>query len=209
MLDSGLRVSEEANLKEGNVHLESRYLKVMGKGSKERMIPFGVSCQKALANYYYSFRPEPIHPGVDVFFLSIDGYHLSTSAVQSIFKRLAKSSGVTRMYPHLFRHTYATSYLVNGGNVFSLQQNLGHTSLEIVRRYVHLASRIAAVKTGSFSPLDRLNEKDERRHRHAFMNGNAVEGAVYPNSGIRRTKKGEEVKIESLLPRDVAELRTR
>ena len=73
MLDCGLRVSEQANLKDDDIHLESRYLKVMSKGSKERMISFGVSCQKALLHYYHYFRPEPVHPGVDTFFLSIDG----------------------------------------------------------------------------------------------------------------------------------------
>ena len=125
MLDCGLRVSEEANLKEDDLHRDSRYLKVMGKGSKERMISFGVSCQKALLQYYHYFRPEPAHPGVDTFFLSIDGYPMTASSIQSVIKRLAKASGVPRMYPHLLRHTYATMYLHNGGDVFTLQQNLG------------------------------------------------------------------------------------
>ena len=126
MLDCGFRVSEEANLKADDLHRDSRYLKVMGKGSKERMISFGVSCQKALLQYYHYFRPEPAHPGVDTLFLSIDGYPMTASSIQSVIKRLAKSSGVPRMYPHLLRHTYATMYLLNGGDVFTLQQNLGH-----------------------------------------------------------------------------------
>jgi site-specific recombinase XerD len=117
MLDTGLRVSEEANLKEDDVHLDSRYVKVMGKGFKERMISFGVSCQRTLLQYYHYFRPEPAHPGVDTFFLSIDGYPMTTSSIQSMMKRLAKSSGVPRMYPHLLRHTYATLFLLNGGDV--------------------------------------------------------------------------------------------
>ena len=185
MLDCGLRVSEEANLKEHDLHLDSRYLKVMGKGSKERMISFGVSCQKALLQYYHYFRPEPAHPAVDTFFLSIDGYPMTAPSIQSVMKRLAKSSGVKRMYPHLLRHTYATLFLINGGDVFTLQQNLGHTTLEIVRRYVHLASRMAAIRSQSFSPLDRLNVKEGRRFRHSFSR-NPLDARIYPHAGKAR-----------------------
>ncbi len=91
--------------------LENRYVKVMGKGSKERMIAFGVSCQRAMLQYFHYFRPEPAHPGVDTFFLSIDGYPMTGPSIQSMMKRLAKSSGVVRIYPHLLRHTYATLFL--------------------------------------------------------------------------------------------------
>jgi integrase/recombinase XerC/integrase/recombinase XerD len=189
MLDSGLRVSEEAGIKEENLHLDSRYVKVMGKGSKERMISFGLSCQRALLQYYHYLRPDPAHSGVDTFFLSIDGYPMTTSSIQSMMKRLAKSSGVPRMYPHLFRHTYATMFLLNGGDVFLLQQNLGHTSLEIVRRYVHLASRMAAVRSQSFSPLDRLNVKEGRRYKHSFNRENGTRAPVYPDSGVKRNPK--------------------
>ena len=105
-----------------------------------RMVSFGVSCQRTLLQYYHDFRPEPAHPGVDTFFLAVDGLPMTTTALQLVIKRLAKASGVNRLYPHLLRHTYATQFLINGGDVFLLQQNLGHTSLEMVRRYVHLAA---------------------------------------------------------------------
>lgn len=193
MLDCGLRVSEEANLKEDDLHLDSRYLKVMGKGSKERMISFGVSCQKALLQYYHYFRPEPAHPGVDTFFLSIDGYPMTAASIQSVMKRMAKLSGVPRMYPHLLRHTYATMFLINGGDVFTLQQNLGHTTLEMVRRYVHLASRMAAVRSQSFSPLDRLNVKEGRRFSHS-LNRDNMDGHIYPNAGRKKVAARKNVR---------------
>ena len=186
MLDTGMRVSEEANLKDVDVNRDSRYVKVMGKGSKERMISFGVACEKALFQYYHYFRGVPVHPGVETFFLSVDGYSLTTSAVQSIVKRIARTSGVQRLHPHLLRHTYATLYLLNGGDVFTLQQNLGHTSLEMVSRYVHLASRVAAVRSQGFSPLDRLNGAQNRRFRHGFTQGGAMAGSIYPNVGMSR-----------------------
>ena len=137
-----------------------------------------------MLHYFHYFRPEPAHPGVDTFFLSIDWYPMTGSSIQSMMKRLAKSSGVGRIYPHLLRHTYATLFLLNGGDVFLLQQNLGHTSLEIVRRYVHLASRISAIRSQSFSPLDRLNVKESRRYKHPFVKGNNGTGnLVYPDAG--------------------------
>src|SRR5690606_5092119 len=115
------------------------WLKVMGKGSKERIVPFGTATQRALWRYQHHYRPESL--GEDVyFFLNLDGRPMSSSGVTSLFVRLAKSSGVKRLHPHLCRHTFATRYLINGGDVFSLQQILGHTTLEMVRRYVNLAS---------------------------------------------------------------------
>ena len=77
MLDSGVRLSELTNLKEADVHLEDQWVKVLGKGSKERMVAFGIACQKSLLHYYYDFRAEPAHQGVDTFFLALDGYPMS------------------------------------------------------------------------------------------------------------------------------------
>jgi integrase/recombinase XerD len=83
-LDAGLRLSELLNLQTGDVHLEQRFVKVMGKGSKERIVPFGVSCQKALLHYYHHFRVEPAHAGVDSFFLTLDGYALTVTAMKAL-----------------------------------------------------------------------------------------------------------------------------
>lgn len=77
MLDTGARLSEVALLKEENVHLDRQYIKVMGKGAKERMIAFGGSCRKALLHYYDNCRAEPVHPEVDTFFLAVDGYPMT------------------------------------------------------------------------------------------------------------------------------------
>ncbi len=74
-----------------------------------------------------------------------------------IFSRLAKKSGVARLHAHLCRHTFATRFLINGGDVFTLQQILGHSTLEMVRHYVNLAANHVAIQHQKFSPLDRLN----------------------------------------------------
>ena len=75
MLDTGLRLSEASYLEESDVHLEERYVKVLGKGGKERIIAFGVGCQRAILHYYHHFRVAPAHTGVSTFFLTIDTAH--------------------------------------------------------------------------------------------------------------------------------------
>jgi site-specific recombinase XerD len=156
MLDTGLRLSEVANLTMANAHLDEAYLKVMGKGAKERIVPIGGFAQKVLLRYVYHFRPEPMNATEDNLFLTIEGGVMSGNAIQLMTGRLSRMSGVKRLHPHLCRHTFATNYLVNGGDVFTLQQILGHTTLEMVRRYVNLASAHVRVQHRKFSPMDRM-----------------------------------------------------
>jgi len=157
MLDSGLRLSELTNLKMADSHIDQGFLKIMGKGSKERIVPIGGVAEKALQRYVFHFRPEPLRVDEDNLFLTLEGKPLSGNAVRLVFTRLAKRSEVKRFHAHLCRHTFATNYLINGGDVFSLQQILGHTSLEMVRRYVTLASSQVRVQHRKFSPMDRMN----------------------------------------------------
>ena len=181
MLDTGLRLSEVVTLKDEDVHLQDRYIKVLGKGNKERIVAFGTTCQRWLVHYSYHYRIEPTRPDVDNFFLSIDGVALSPSALRSLTERLSKTSRVPRLHPHLLRHTYATQFLLNGGDVFLLKQNLGHRTLVMVENYVHMASRMAAIRSEGFSPLDRFEVPGARRHRHGF-NPESPKGRIYPNA---------------------------
>jgi site-specific recombinase XerD len=162
-LDSGLRRSELIGLKFQDVHLDDQYVKVMGKGSKERMVAFGNTTRNTLLNYFIHFRCEPAHPGVEEFFLTLDGYPLSKEGVKSVLRRVGNTAGVPRLHAHLCRHTYATNFLINGGNVLLLKQNLGHTTLVMVDRYVHLATSKAAILSRNYSPLDRINIRSLRR----------------------------------------------
>jgi integrase/recombinase XerC/integrase/recombinase XerD len=156
MLDTSLRIMEVAGLREDDLHLKEQYIKVMGKGAKEWIIAFGSATLESLLHYGLAERPEPGDARVEVFFLNREGYHLTPDSIRSIFKRLSVASGIKRLHPHLVRHTYATMFLLNGGNVFLLQQNLGHTTLAMVQKYVHFASQTAAIQSQEFSPMDRL-----------------------------------------------------
>jgi len=157
LLDTGLRIGELINLKMEDVHMDEGFLKVMGKGKKERIAPIGSNAQRALQRYLFRYRSNPAVPGIDNVFLSIHGDPLTENSIKLMFARLARRSGVPRLHAHLCRHTFATRFLVNGGDVFTLQQILGHSTLEMVRHYVNLASNQVAIQHQRFSPLDHMN----------------------------------------------------
>ena len=182
MLDTGLRLSEVVTLKHKDVHLGSRYVKVLGKGDKERIVAFGANCQRALNNYDLKYRFETEGMECDAFFLTIDGYSMTADALRSLIERLSKAARIPRLHPHLMRHTYATRFLLSGGNVFLLQQNLGHTTLNMVQKYLHVTSRMMAEVSQEFSPLDRVEMRSVKRARHQF-NGDGWQGQIYLNVG--------------------------
>jgi site-specific recombinase XerD len=157
LLDTGLRIGELINLKIGDVNLDSGILKVLGKGRKERVVPLGNKAQRAVHKYLFRFRTEPANGTIDNVFLSIHGAPLSENSMKLMFARLAQRSGVKRLHAHLCRHTFATKFLVNGGDVFTLQQILGHSTLEMVRHYASLASSHVVMQHQRYSPLDRLS----------------------------------------------------
>ena len=136
------------------VNLYEQWGKVMGKAQKERIEPFGGRASKFLHRYSSFCRPEPFLD--DQLFLTITGTNLSVNAIKLVFIRLAGKSKVSRLHIHLLRHTFATRYLMNGGDVFSLQRILGHTTLEMTRRYVDMVAVETAIKKRKPSAMDRF-----------------------------------------------------
>jgi len=133
LLDTGLRASELVGLTFDNVNLEDGMVKVFGKGSKERFVPIGAKVQKILWKYLQRYRPQPANPLCTALFLNAGGDPLTTDRLRAKVEKYARKSAIegVRCSPHTFRHTFAISYLRNGGDVFSLQRILGHSSLEI------------------------------------------------------------------------------
>jgi integrase/recombinase XerD len=150
LLDTGVRLGEMIRLKIEDVDLESSEIRVRpfrnGKKSKPRFIPFEKGCKKALWRYIKDERHEA--EPEDPFFPVEEG------AIQSMFQRLTERTGINRVHAHRFRHTFAIQYLRNGGNIFTLQRNLGHTSLDMCRKYLAIAQ--CDVKEGHrrASPVD-------------------------------------------------------
>jgi len=167
LLDTGIRCSELTGLGLTDVNLDSRLLKVWGKGCKERLVPIGARVQKAIWKYLNRYRPEPAIPRYDHLFLTRDGYPLTKDRLEAIVERYGKKAGITgvRVSPHTFRHTMTVTFLRNGGDVFSLQRILGHSSLEVLRGYVNLAqSDISRVHQRN-SPADNLGFAIRRLNR--------------------------------------------
>ena len=156
LLDTGLRASEVAGIRLGQVNFEAGYIKVMGKGAKERIVPIGKFVQMRLLHYCEEVRPKLSSNGCDSLFLSRRGKPITTNTIKLVFSRLAESSGINRLHAHLCRHTFAINYLLNGGDVFSLQEILGHTSLEMVRHYLHFTASQITARQHEYSPMDRL-----------------------------------------------------
>jgi len=156
LLDSGPRVGEVANARLPDLNLESRQIRIVGKGDKERIVPFGARTGKAFLNYIHLHRPAPLVPENEHLFLSMDGLPMTRHSLESALGRLKRASGVERLHGHLFRHTFAVKYLMNGGDLLTLQRILGHESLEVTKRYLSLSSAQVQLRYDAFSPVDRM-----------------------------------------------------
>jgi site-specific recombinase XerD len=165
LLDTGLRASEMANVTLSHLNLADGYIKVMGKGSKERVVPIGKYVQMTLWAYIDKVRPEVSASDYDNLFLTRAGKPITVNTIKLLFSRLAKGSGVTKLHAHICRHTFAINYLLNGGDIFSLKEILGHTTLDMVNHYLHFTNSQITDQHRKYSPMDRLQEKI-RDHKH-------------------------------------------
>lgn len=158
LLDTGVRASELCALRLRDVDLTARRCIIEeGKGGKSRSVWLGGTAGKALWNYL-KFEP---HDDADPLFLNKLGEAFTRSGLLQLIERLGQAAGIkqTRCSPHTFRHTFAISFLRAGGDVMTLQQLLGHTSLRMVQRYVRLAQTDLQQAHRKFSPADRLRSR--------------------------------------------------
>ena len=157
LLDTGVRLSELVGMKIRDIDKSEGYVKVMGKGNKERMVRIGKTVQKALWRYLV-YRPQN---GREELWLTEEGKPLDGSGVQSLVKRLKQRAGVSGDGGiHRFRHTFALNFLRADRNVFNLQYLLGHSDLEMVRRYTATLGMEDALKAHEkASPADLLGLK--------------------------------------------------
>lgn len=153
MLDSGVRLSEAVTLRSELINLQERYIVVDGKGNKQRIVPLGLAAIDFLQKYKK-------YSGKDFYFLSKSGAPITVNTVKDVFRKLKKESFVQRLRPHLLRHTFATRYLQNGGDLFKLQRILGHTSIEMTKRYLHLSSKYVCNDFDTYSPLSNMAKNE-------------------------------------------------
>ena len=154
LLDTGIRASELCSLKVKDVDTSGRRCTVLGKGNKHRTINF----QKTTAKALWQYLKEDVREPDDPLFASESGDSLTRSGLLQLIGRLGQTAKIAaaRCSPHTFRHTCAVEFLRAGGNVFSLQQMLGHTSLHMTNRYVALAQADIENQHRQFSPVERL-----------------------------------------------------
>ena len=135
---AGLRNCELRSLRLEDVDVERRYVTVCGKGDKERTVPFGLRTQAVLRLWLEQGRPHFCRGHCVYVFPSERGRAMSASAVDSTMKTAREAAGITRrLYPHLLRHTYATTLLEGGANIREVQELLGHACLATTEIYTH------------------------------------------------------------------------
>ncbi len=137
----GLRVSELTELKLSNLYLDIEFIKVVGKGSKERLVPIGGSAVKALTSWIENIRVHfPLKKGEeDLVFLNRRGSRLSRVYIFMLIKQLAEATGIKKsISPHTFRHSFATHLVEGGADLRAVQEMLGHESITTTEIYTHL-----------------------------------------------------------------------
>jgi integrase/recombinase XerD len=136
MLDTGLRVGELTGLKIYQVDNRNHRVKVLGKGALERSVPFSPRTAQALWRYLTT-RPDVEQD--EPLFITYNGRQIDSTQLNKSLKALGLKAGVKNVHPHRFRHTFAIQYLRNGGDPYTLQKMLGHSTLDMVKRYLSLA----------------------------------------------------------------------
>ncbi|EJG5440915.1 tyrosine recombinase XerC [Staphylococcus pseudintermedius] len=138
---TGIRVSEFVSLKTEDVDLEMCWIKVLGKGGKERIVPFGEFCRQSIEQYLAEFAPiqNVQHPYL---ITNLKGQPITERGVRYVLNDIVKrTAGVTSIHPHKLRHTFATHLLNEGADLRTVQSLLGHVNLSTTGRYTHVTNQ--------------------------------------------------------------------
>jgi integrase/recombinase XerD len=139
---TGMRVSEAVNLKVDNINLDIGFLRCIGKGSKERVIPLGKKAIGSLRRYLLQSRPQLLGSAkkdLEFLFLNRFGKKISRQSLWKIIKRYAKEAKIKKtIMPHILRHSFATHLLERGADLRSVQEMLGHANISTTQIYTHI-----------------------------------------------------------------------
>ena len=137
---SGLRVSELTELRLSNIYRQEGYMRILGKGSKQRLVPISPVADEQLGYWLQDRNALDIKPeSIDIVFLNHYGRQLTRAMIFTIVKRLAQAAGITKtISPHTLRHSFATHLLQNGADLRIIQQLLGHESIVTTEIYTHV-----------------------------------------------------------------------
>lgn len=159
---TGMRRGELTKLCLSDIYFELDIIKVIGKGNKQRNIPLTETLRKVLIKYL-SKRKEYVEQlrlnKCPYLIINNKGERLTATTISSIFNDVAKEYNMkgVRVSPHTFRHTFSKFFLLNGGDVFTLQKILGHSSIDTTRRYVNLNDEELKVQNQKFNPFENIS----------------------------------------------------
>ncbi len=151
----GLRVSELVNLRFSDLFFEEGFIRVIGKGNKERLVPVSPSVEKEIGIYvdFYRKQQDPKPGNENIVFLNRRGAKLTRVMIFTIIKDLSEAIGLTKnISPHTFRHSFATHLIEGGANLRAIQEMLGHESITTTEIYTHLDQRFLRDAIQSFHP---------------------------------------------------------
>lgn len=156
---TGIRISELCGLQAVDIMFELNVINIIGKGDKQRKVPMSENLRKILLKYF-KMRNEYIDEKQlyqsRYFFITKKATPMTRDNIEWLFIRIRQyyNLDVDRFSPHTFRHTFAKNYLLNGGDIFSLQRILGHNNLETTKQYISLNDREVKVQNDKYNPLD-------------------------------------------------------
>lgn len=139
---TGMRVSELIGMNADDINLTMGFVRVFGKGSKERIIPLGNTAVKACTNYLENVRPDFVSSNGerDALFLNTRGGRLTRQSIWSLLQEVSKKSGLTqKLTPHMLRHSFATHLVENGADLRAVQEMLGHADISTTQIYTHVS----------------------------------------------------------------------
>lgn len=162
LFSCGLRVSELVNLKLSNLYLEEGFVRVMGKGSKERLVPISSKAIRELKYWFVDRNLMKIQQGEeDYVFLNRRGKHLTRTMILIMLKRQAVAAGITKtISPHTLRHSFATELLKGGADLRAIQAMLGHESIGTTELYMHIDTTTLREEILQHHPRN-MKEKDD------------------------------------------------
>lgn len=138
---TGIRVSELVHIKTQDLDMKLPGVKVLGKGNKERFIPFGEFCKQSIERYLKEFKPLK-HVDHDYLIVNMQGQPITERGVRYVLNNVVKrTSGVTNIHPHKLRHTFATHLLNQGADLRTVQSLLGHVNLSTTGKYTHVSNQ--------------------------------------------------------------------
>lgn len=140
MFASGLRASEVVNLTFNQVDLDNRIMKVSGKGNKDRLVPFTNSAKESMLNYINGLRKDLLKEDTKYIFLNSKGNKMTVRGLEYILDEIEAKTGLYgKIHPHMLRHSFATKMLNRGADLRTIQELLGHSSIETTSIYTHVA----------------------------------------------------------------------